>query len=140
MRVMGRPIWKRALTALMFPIVIVLLLPLALSDALPMFAKAVAGRDAHVCQCRIVNGHSECACPICHPERADYELSEESIRGRCGSDSVTYGGKLGIAVAPSAFVFVTPLVQRQERVAERAIAPPSRFDSPAVPPPRSASV
>ena len=139
MSIMGRPTWKRALTALTFPLVVLLMLPLALSDALPMLAKAVAGRDAHVCQCKIVDGHSECACPVCHPECAGYELSEESIRGKCGSDGVTCGGKLGIALAPGAFVALTPRVQRRERIALRAIAPPQNFDSPPVPPPRNGS-
>lgn len=140
MRAMGRPTWRRALTALMFPFVVLLMLPLAFSDAFPMLAKAVVGPDAHVCQCKIVNGHSECACPICHPERADYELSEESIRGRCGADDTLYGGKLGIAVAPGALVMIVPLARPVVRIAERAVSPPQRFDSPPVPPPRRASV
>lgn len=124
--------------ALMLPLVVVLSLPLAFADALPLFAKMVAGPDAHVCECSL--HHSECACPICHPDRTDFELSEEAIHGKCGSDSVMHGGKLGIAITPPAALLTFALTDVTPVAHDPPRAPDELFATPPVPPPRHASV
>ncbi len=132
--------WQ-ALQAFLLPLVVALSVSIAVSDAFPLYARMLAGPQTHVCACRLERGQTDCACPICHPEHAaDYALDAESIRGRCGSDSVTYGGKLGLAVAPSPVVTVS-----FGAVASLpALAPPPVPDEliapPPVPPPRRAAV
>ncbi|HEX7664229.1 MAG TPA: hypothetical protein VF407_06965, partial [Polyangiaceae bacterium] len=132
--------WQ-ALSALLLPLVVALSVSLALSDAFPLFARLVAGPETHVCSCKIDHGHSECACPICHPEHADeYAFGAESVRGKCGSDSVTYGGKLGIAVAPSPVIGVAFAITNALPVLAPPLVPDELFVPPPVPPPRSESV
>jgi len=121
-------------------LVLALILPLALSTALPGFARAVAGPAAHFCRCEIRGGHSTCACPICNPDRADLRLSEESIRGKCGDDDLVFGGALAVALAPGAgFVVLRPAVDRAPPPFSHAV----RLDvhlTPPTPPPRTARV
>src|SRR5580704_12802683 len=57
-------------------LVLALVLPLALSSALPMFARALGGPAVHVCHCAVSGGHSTCGCPICNPDRDDLQLGE----------------------------------------------------------------
>jgi hypothetical protein len=119
-------------------LVLALVLPLALSSALPIFARAAGGPTPHVCQCAIRGGHSTCGCPVCNPDRDDLRLSEASIRGKCGDDDAVFGAALGSAVAaPAGFTVIPPNVTR--------VAPPSLwprlatvFRTPPTPPPRSA--
>ena len=91
--------------ALFFALV---LLPLAFSSSLPAYARIVSGQAAHVCACETRGGHTTCACPICHPDREDLRLTEESIRGRCGDDDVTFGAALDAALPQALFAFFAP--------------------------------
>ncbi|MEO8797963.1 MAG: hypothetical protein ABI551_08770 [Polyangiaceae bacterium] len=132
--------WQ-ALQAFLLPLVVALSVSIAVSDAFPLYARMLAGPQTHVCACRLEHGQTDCACPICHPEHAaDYALDVESIRGKCGSDSITSGGKLGLAIAPSPVVTVS----FGAIASVPALAPPpgpnELFVPPPVPPPRRASV
>jgi hypothetical protein len=119
-------------------LVLALVLPLAFSSALPIFARVLGGPVPHICQCATHGGHSTCGCPICNPDRDDLRLNEVSLRGKCGDDDVAFGASLGSAVAPPAGVTILP--------ADVAVAPsPSVanhltpvFLTPPTPPPRSA--
>jgi hypothetical protein len=131
---MMRGVWKR--WGHVF--VLALLLPLALSSALPMFARVLGGPAVHVCKCEIRGGHSTCGCPICNPDRDDLRLSESSIRGKCGDDDLTFGAALGSAVAPPAGVTVLP---PDVTGVLRPVLPPrlaAVFLTPPTPPPRAA--
>jgi hypothetical protein len=112
-----------------------LLMPLALASSLPAFARAVAGAAPHVCHCAA--SHSECACPICHPDRDDLDDADEAIRGQCGDPDVVYGARLGIAVeAPLAALAPAPVAA--DRVAPPSVlSPKPRATSPPFRPPRA---
>jgi hypothetical protein len=118
--------------------VLALVLPLALSSALPTLAHVLGGPLAHTCHCEIRGGHSTCACPICNPDRDDLKLSEESIRGKCGDDDLTFGAALGSAVLPAAGVTVLPADVSRKARPIAAHPPASVFRPPPTPPPRLA--
>jgi hypothetical protein len=133
---MGVGLKGQALRALVF----VLLLPLAFSAGLPTLARVLHGPATHVCCCEVRGGHSTCACPVCHPDREDLALSEESLRGRCGDEDVAFGAALGFAViAPALHVpaapLVGPLLSRAPPREKLCFAP-----EPNTPPPRSLAV
>jgi hypothetical protein len=130
---MGR-VWKRLLHVL----VLALVLPLCLSSALPIFARALGGPAVHVCHCAAHGGPASCGCPICNPDRDDLAFSEESLRGKCGDDDLAFGAALGSAVAPPAGVTVVApdlFAQTAPSVSDRFR---SVFLTPPTPPPRSA--
>jgi hypothetical protein len=119
-------------------LVLALVLPLALSSALPIYARIVGGPMPHVCHCAAHGGHSMCACPVCNPDREDLQLGELSLRGKCGDDDVSFGAALGSAlIAPA-----TGTVLAADLVGEAAPAAtptlPPVFLAPPTPPPRSA--
>jgi hypothetical protein len=121
----------------MHVVVLALVLPLAFSSALPIFARALGGPAVHVCHCAAHGGPASCGCPICNPDRDDLAFSEESLRGKCGDDDLAFGAALGSAVAPPAgFVVALPNLVS---VARRTSAPqiPAVFFTPPTPPPRS---
>src|SRR3982750_1842300 len=89
----GRTI-RQALRAL----VLLLLLPLAFSSAMPTLARVLHGPLTHVCHCEARGGEAPRPCPICHSDRSEFAFSEEAIRGRCGDDDTAFGGALGLAV------------------------------------------
>jgi hypothetical protein len=125
---------RAALSRLM---IVALVLPLALSVLFPAFAKMVAGPAPHVCRCEVRGGHSTCACPICNPDRAEeLTASEESIRGRCGDDDLTFGGALGVAVLSPDFRLPCADVAFTVHVPD-AVHPPDVVIPPSTPPPRS---
>lgn len=120
-------------------LVMVLVVPLALSWSLPALARVVAGPPAHVCHCATSatdHRHATCACPKCFPElaREDLAFSEESVRGQCGDDEAVLrearcldAGVLDApwVLAPAAIdVLPEPLVEAPPRSSERA--PPLR--------------
>jgi len=116
--------------------VLALVLPLALSSALPTFARVLGGPTAHVCQCAIRGGHSTCGCPICNPDRDDLRLSEASIRGKCGDDDLAFGAALGSAVTPPpGFIVLPPDVTRAARPTT-SLRLERVFLTPPTPPPR----
>jgi hypothetical protein len=119
-------------------IVLMLVLPVALSSALPTFARVLGGPAPHVCHCAIRDGHSTCGCPICNPDRDDLKLSEASIRGKCGDDDVVFGGGLDVAIAPPPGITIVPPDVTAE--APPAVSPrlPLVFLTPPTPPPRFA--
>jgi hypothetical protein len=118
--------------------VLALVLPLALSSALPAFARMVAGPTPHVCHCEMHGGRGAMSdCPICNPDRDDIGVSEASLRGTCGDEDVVFGATLGLAVlAPPGVTIVPPDMTRNIlprallRIAAVFVAPPT-------PPPRS---
>jgi hypothetical protein len=118
--------------------VLALVLPLALSSALPTFARVLGGPTAHVCRCEIRGGHSTCACPICNPDRDDLRLNEASLRGKCGDDDLAFGAVLGSAIAPPPGVTIIPpdLAGETPPVVSPRLA--LVFLKPPTPPPRSA--
>jgi hypothetical protein len=132
-------VWKRRWRSWAHVFVLALVLPLALSSALPMFARALGGPVVHVCKCEIRGGHSTCGCPICNPDRDDLRLSEASIRGQCGDEDLAFGAALGSAVAPPAGFVVLP----PELAGALGPAPapriPGVFLPPPTPPPRLAT-
>jgi hypothetical protein len=131
-----RAVWKR--WGHVF--VLALVLPLALSSALPIFARVLGGPQVHVCHCAMHGGESTCGCPICNPDRDDLQLSEESIRGKCGDDDLAFGAALGTAVAPPAgFTIIPPDITGET---PSAVSPrlPLVFLTPPTPPPRFALV
>jgi hypothetical protein len=117
-------------------LVMLLVLPIALSWSLPALARVVAGPPAHVCHCDMRHGHATCACPKCFPdrERDDLAFSEESLRGQCGDDNAPLresrcldAGVLRAPwlLAPAAIdVVPEPLVSAELRSLERS--PPRR--------------
>ena len=121
-------------------VILALFLPLALASSLPAFARALGGPTVHVCHCAMSGGHSTCTCPICHPNRADFRLSEEAIRGTCGDPDLVFGGSLAVALPTTpGFAILRP-------PARPAWSPnldgrdPGVVRSPPTPPPRVASV
>jgi hypothetical protein len=118
--------------------VLALILPLALSSALPAFARIVAGPTPHMCHCDMRSGHAMSGCPICNSDQDDVGLTEASLRGRCGDEDVVFGATLGLAVlAPPAVKVVAPGVTR-EALAAMSLGVAVVFVTPPTPPPRSA--
>jgi hypothetical protein len=127
--------WSRALRLLVFALV----LPLACSGALPVFARVVNGPAAHVCRCDV--HHSTCDCPICHPERRGHDFGVDSIRGTCGDQDLAFGGATGlplaIAEASRVTVLPAPLSPPAPAVSDGPV--PDVTLVPPTPPPRSAA-
>ncbi len=117
-----------------------LILPLALSSALPIFARALGGPAPHVCHCEISGGHSTCGCPICNPDRDDLRLCESSLRGKCGDVDLAFGAALGSAVAAPPGVTILPpdLTRAAAPLASMHLS--LVFLTPPTPPPRAALV
>lgn len=80
--------------------VVALVVALASSGALPVWARLVGVEAPHVCHCSAER--HDCVCARCHtdPDAAMY-LSTESLEGRCGDDEMAFGGKTLLAVLPS---------------------------------------
>jgi len=126
-------------TAVTRLVLMALVLPLALSSALPIFARALGGPPVHVCRCDI--HHSTCACPICHPDRDDLRLSEKSIRGTCGDDDLSFGGAMALAPAiPEATAVAVLPAAVSQALPDVPTRPASNvtLDTP-TPPPRPAA-
>ena len=119
-------------------LVLTLVLPLALSSALPIFARVLGGPLPHVCHCAMHGGHSTCGCPICNPDRDDLKLNEVSLRGKCGDDDPVFGAALGAAVpAPPGVAIIPPdLTGEASPVVSLRLA--LVFLTPPTPPPRFA--
>lgn len=119
-------------------LVLALVLPLAFSSALPIFARALGGPVPHVCHCALSGGHSTCGCPICNPDRDDLKLNEVSLRGKCGDDDLAFGATLGSAVAPPPGVTVIPPDVSGEASPPDSLHLATVFLTPPTPPPRFA--
>jgi len=110
--------------------VLALVVPLALSSALPIFARVLGGPTLHVCHCAVSGGHSTCGCPICNPDRDDLKLNEVSL--------LSFGATLGSAVtAPAGVTIVPPDVTVATRPGVPHRLTPV-FLTPPTPPPRLA--
>ena len=118
-------------------IIVALVLPLGFAGALPSFARIVSGEAPHVCHCEMRGGHATCACPICHPDREDLRLTEESIRGRCGDKDVVFSAALDVAVPHVFFAFYAPPSLRAPPPHREAGRPARIFVAPPTPPPRA---
>jgi hypothetical protein len=115
---------------------LVLALPLALSTAMPVFARVMGGPAVHVCRCAVRGGHSTCACPVCHPDRLHLRLGKESIRGQCGDEDPVFGAEqmpaLPLGVGPDvlrALKSAPPLRSSTRLLPDVVLSPPT-------PPPR----
>jgi hypothetical protein len=128
----------RVLTRALHVLVLSLVLPLSLSGALPVFARALGGPTVHVCHCAAHGGPASCGCPICNPDRDDLAFSVESLRGKCGDDDLAFGAALGAAVAPPAGVTVLPPDLVAETSPVIALRAALVYRTPPTPPPRSA--
>lgn len=118
-------------------LVLVLLMPLATSGALPSWALLFGVEAAHVCRCSVEE--HDCVCPKCHPDDADdLALTTESIKGRCGDDDVAFAGKALGAVLSKGSV-LTPTAERTAFVPDVPATPRELRDRPPIPPPRSRS-
>lgn len=117
-------------------LVFALVLPMAFSSALPVFARAVAGPIVHLCQCGMTPGH--CGCPLCDPGGEDPVFNELAHCGKCGDADAILGAALGSAVLPSSAVAVLPpgLVGYAPPAISQRLA--SVFLVPSTPPPRFA--
>ena len=118
-------------------LVLLLALPLGLSSALPMAARAMAGAQAHVCHCA-VRGVSTCGCPICNPD-LDVDLSSDPVvRGACGDDDEAFGAALGAALPPPAGWTLAPApVAVAVTARATSLAPAAPVLEPPTPPPRA---
>lgn len=121
-------------------LVLALILPLALSSALPAFARVVAGPAPHVCHCQMSGGHTAMSdCPICNPERDadDVWVSVASLRGTCGDEDIVFGATLGLAVLAPPGVRILPPEVRREAPPGAPLRLAAVFVTPPTPPPRS---
>ena len=118
-------------------LVLALLLPLASSGALPVWARLVGVEAPHVCHCSLEK--HDCVCPRCNPDlEEDMLFTSEALTGRCGDDEVAFGGKAICAVLPATSV-LAPIAARTTivRASVRPIADYAR--PPPTPPPRPSS-
>ena len=130
---------KRASWAalLLRALVFALLLPLASSGALPVWAQLAGVEAPHVCHCSIEK--HDCVCAKCNPELEEELLfTSESLLGRCGDDEVLFGAKAICAVLPASSI-ISPIASRISIALplRRAISDLAR--PPPVPPPRPTS-
>ena len=93
-------------------VVMVALVPVALSFAMPALARAVTGPPAHICHCDVRHGHASCSCPKCFPDLEEPGFGEDVLRGQCGDveaaarDTVA----LDVGVPTPAFVLARAFV------------------------------
>jgi hypothetical protein len=121
-------------------LVFALVLPLALSSALPTFARLVGGPAPHVCHCELRGGHTACGCPICHPDRDDLWLTGASLRGTCGDEDVVFGASLGFAILAAPGMMVVPADVTREAAPGELSRLSAVLLTPPTPPPRSTLV
>ncbi len=130
---MARGFWRDSRwAAIVRALVLVLALPVLLGPALPFFARLAAGPRAHVCHCDA--RHTDCACPICFPDRDDLQKSELAVSAPCGDEDPVFSCATApvIFAAPSAAVFAAP-VSLVSPIAPSTLE--SRGPSPPDPPP-----
>lgn len=119
-------VWLRVLC-------VALALPLTFSSTLPVFARAAAGPEEHVCPCHLRGSQSPCECPMCQ----DHQHWRVIAIGRCGDGDSFYGASLGSALPTAPRVRVLP-AERIAAFSESALArAPAVFLEPPTPPPRS---
>lgn len=115
--------------------IIVLALPILFGPSLPFFARLAAGPRAHVCHCDAA--HTECACPICFPDREDLKKNELAVSGPCGDDDPVFTTvALPAVLAPSVVVVARAertlaMLPVPQRLSSHGLAPPEP------PPPRA---
>lgn len=124
-------------TALLRVLVVMLVLPLATSGALPQWARLAGIEAPHVCHCSIEK--HDCVCARCNPDNEEMLLTSESLQGRCGDDDVAFAGKAIVAVPAAPLVLAAAPSASALSDARVSAPPPGPARSPPVPPPRSSS-
>jgi hypothetical protein len=112
-----------------------LVLPLALSSALPSFARMLGDSSATACACHMSRDRVHCDCPMCSHGPADRRLM---AIGQCTDHEPAFGGSVGLAVPPPAggLLVATSTEAGAPPVAPAAI--PDVHLTPPTPPPRRA--
>ncbi len=124
--------------ALLRALVVMLVLPLASSGALPLWARLAGIEAPHVCHCSIEK--HDCVCARCNPENEDLLLTSESLEGRCGDDDVAFPGKAIIAVPTAQVVLAAAPAGSDLADASLSDPPPAPVRAPPDPPPRPSSI
>jgi hypothetical protein len=109
-----------------------LVLPVLLGAHLPWLARVIAGPAAHVCRCDA--HHTDCACPICFPDREDLKKNELAVRAPCGDADEAFGTVAFPAVL-AAPVVVVPRAPVAFAVPVFAVPSIAHGPSPPDPPP-----
>jgi hypothetical protein len=117
--------------------VLALVIPIAVSQWMPIFARVIAGAPVHVCHCDTQGPHAECSCPICSPGRDDLISDDIAVRGSCGDDATPPGKALLMPAILPASSKLIPYSERAPRVAGLAPPPDGPTFEPPTPPPRS---
>jgi hypothetical protein len=118
-------------------VVLALVLPLALSSALPIFARVLGGPPVHLCHCAMSGGRTACGCPTCTHDR-ELRVREVALHGPCGDDEQAFGGAIGFALPPPPAVKVFPPDRADRASAPASLSIPVVSRTPPKPPPRVA--
>ena len=118
-------------------LVFALVLPLATSGALPLWAQLAGVEAPHVCHCSIEK--HDCVCARCNPDlEEDLLVTSESLTGRCGDDEVAFGGKAICAVLPAGSI-LAPIASRTSIASPVCVPVDDLARAPPTPPPRPSS-
>ncbi len=117
---------------------LMLILPVALSSALPALARIVGDLAPHVCHCAMSGGHAECDCPFCNHE-SGRRSRVATFHGPCGDDRQIFGGALGFALPPPPGPTVLPPNRSRAASPAASLNFPVVFLTPPTPPPRALS-
>jgi hypothetical protein len=118
-------------------LVLALVLPLALSSALPVFARVLNGLSIQQCPCHARGGKSDCACPVCSHHGSD-RLGKGPGLSKCGDEDRVFGASLGPATLATPVTIILPPQEVREAPPPGPARIASVFLTPPTPPPRFA--
>jgi hypothetical protein len=120
-------------------VVLVALVPVGLSFAMPALARAVAGPPPHVCHCDVRHGHASCACPKCFPDLEEPGFGEDVLRGQCGDVEAAVRDTMALdAGVPSPAFVLAPAFVGPALRCRAVVLPEGPPSAPPRRPPRSA--